>query len=153
MRLRGAVRSIVAGLALALACLPAAAAMGPDPIALIPGDPGTSVDGGAVPTVPAGTPGDPPPPADHPLPPPPATGGIEVRNVSRAVTALQNANASALFQALQPGVATTSTALSNALRMHSGTARWHLKKLKEFGLVEEVPGPEGARYLPTPLGQ
>jgi predicted transcriptional regulator len=83
----------------------------------------------------------------------PTAGGVEVRNISRGVTALQNPNASALFAALRPGAAQTSTQLAGALHMHSGTARWHLKKLKEFSLVEEVPGPEGARYLATPLGE
>ena len=82
----------------------------------------------------------------------PTAGGIEVRNVSRAVTALQNANATALFAALEREPGAPSARLAESLAMHAGTARWHLKKLKEFGLVEEVPGPEGARYLPTPLG-
>src|SRR5687768_1275213 len=77
----------------------------------------------------------------------PTAGGVEVRNVSRAVTALQNPNAAALFAALEgaPAVAATPLHLSMALRMPTGTARWHLKKLREFGLVEEVAGPEGAR--------
>ncbi|MCA1818759.1 MAG: hypothetical protein LC620_01680 [Halobacteriales archaeon] len=83
----------------------------------------------------------------------PTAGGVEVRNVSRAVTALQNANAAALFAALETLPGSASGKLADVLRMHAGTARWHLKKLKEFGLVEEVPGPEGARYLPTPLGR
>lgn len=83
----------------------------------------------------------------------PTAGGIEVRNVGRAVAALQNHNAHQLFMALaaHPGVGPMR--LAESLAMHAGTARWHLKKLKEFGLVEEVPGPDGARYLPTPLGQ
>jgi DNA-binding MarR family transcriptional regulator len=83
----------------------------------------------------------------------PTAGGVEVRNVSRALTALQNDNAAALFAAVEKRPGSPSAKLADALGMHAGTARWHLKKLKEFGLVEEVPGPEGARYMPTPLGQ
>lgn len=85
----------------------------------------------------------------------PTAGGVEARNVGRAVTAMQNPNAYQVFAALdaRPAAAPTSAQLAESLRMHAGTARWHLKKLKEFGLVEEVPGPEGARYLPTPLGR
>jgi len=83
----------------------------------------------------------------------PTEGGVEVRNVSRAVTALQNANAFALFGQLERTPGAGASPLADALGMHAGTARWHLKKLKEFGLVEEIPAADGARYLPTPLGR
>jgi predicted transcriptional regulator len=65
----------------------------------------------------------------------PTEGGVAIKNVSRAVTALQNGNARALFQ-----------------HIHPGTVRWHLKKLKEFQLVEEVARDEAVTYFATPLG-
>jgi predicted transcriptional regulator len=83
----------------------------------------------------------------------PTEGGVQVKLVSRAVTTLQNGNARTLFEGLVRAPGSTATALARTMKIHAGTARWHLKKLKEFGLAEEIPGPDGAIYVPTPLGQ
>lgn len=82
----------------------------------------------------------------------PTAGGAEMKMVSRATTALQNTNARHVFEAVekQPGAA--STDLASSTHIHAGTVRWHLRKLREFALVEEVEGPNGARYFPTQLG-
>lgn len=83
----------------------------------------------------------------------PVEGGIEVKRVSRAVTALQNGNARALFEAVdgKPGQATTE--LSERLGIHVGTVRWHLRKLREFGLVEELVRDDGSTFYGTLLGR
>jgi DNA-binding transcriptional ArsR family regulator len=83
----------------------------------------------------------------------PVEGGIEIRRVSRAITALQNRNAQRIFGQVQrkPGDPVRSTA--EALNMHGGTVRWHLRKLRDFGLVEELVRDDGSRFFPTPLGK
>ncbi|MEA3189856.1 MAG: hypothetical protein QOD77_438 [Thermoplasmata archaeon] len=82
----------------------------------------------------------------------PTEGGIEVKKVSRATAALQNDNARQLFEriALQSGQ--SASKLAHELGLHVGTARWHLRKLVEFGLVEELPI-DGGAYIATPLGR
>lgn len=82
----------------------------------------------------------------------PAEGGVEVKKVGRAVTALQNPNARALFELVQVRTGLGAAALAHDLKLHVGTARWHLKKLVEFGLLDELPGGDGALYIATTLG-
>lgn len=83
----------------------------------------------------------------------PVDGGIEIKRVSRAITALQNRNARALFESLERHPGANAGQLSTRLAIHSGTVRWHLRKLREFGLVEELVRDDGSRYFPTPLGK
>lgn len=82
----------------------------------------------------------------------PCEGGIEVRRVSRAMAALQNDNALRIYQHLhrRPGV--TARHLSENLSIHSGTARWHLRKLRDHGLLDELIQEDASRFYPTPLG-
>lgn len=80
-------------------------------------------------------------------------GGVELKKVSRAMTALQNENARAI-QALverHPGI--TVRAAAERLGVHSGTVRWHLRKLRDFGLVEELVREDGSLFYVTPLGR
>jgi DNA-binding transcriptional ArsR family regulator len=84
----------------------------------------------------------------------PVEGGIEMKRVSRAITALQNSNARALFEALERsrgGV--TPHALATRLGIHAGTVRWHLRKLREFGLIDELLRESGSEVFATPLGR
>jgi DNA-binding transcriptional ArsR family regulator len=83
----------------------------------------------------------------------PTEGGIEAKRLSRAITALHNPNAQAIQEAVgrTPGRAVKE--ISDALSVHSGTVRWHLRKLRDFGLMEELVGEEGSRFYPTPLGK
>lgn len=83
----------------------------------------------------------------------PVEGGIEVRKVSRAITALQNGNARSLFEAVEHKPGASPLELSNALHIHAGTIRWHLRKLREYGLVDEVPRDGVTLLYATPLGQ
>lgn len=82
----------------------------------------------------------------------PSEGGVEVKKVGRAVTALQNTNARALFELVQMRTGLGAGELAHDLKLHVGTARWHLKKLVEFGLVDELPGSDGVRFAATALG-
>ena len=83
----------------------------------------------------------------------PVDGGVEIKKVSRAITALQNGNARALYDAIERRAGATPLQLSQMLSIHGGTVRWHLRKLREFGLVEELVRPEGSTYYATLLGR
>ncbi|MEA3203868.1 MAG: hypothetical protein QOI63_1548 [Thermoplasmata archaeon] len=82
----------------------------------------------------------------------PTEGGVAVKNVSRAITALQNQNARSLFEHVHTHPGRGVAEISTALGIHAGTVRWHLKKLKEFQLVEEVARDDAVSYFATPLG-
>lgn len=82
----------------------------------------------------------------------PTEGGIAVKNVSRAVATLQNPNARALFEHVHAHPGRGVAEISATLHIHPGTVRWHLKKLKEFNLVEEVARGDAVSYFATPLG-
>lgn len=82
----------------------------------------------------------------------PVEGGIEVKRVSRAITALQNANARAIFEAIRRNPGSTTRTVSERLSLHGGTVRWHLRKLREHGLLEELVRDDGSRFFNTPLG-
>lgn len=82
----------------------------------------------------------------------PVEGGIEIKRVSRALTALQNGNALAIFEVVDNHPGQTTRILSDRLGIHVGTVRWHLRKLREFGLVDELVREDGSMFYPTPLG-
>lgn len=83
----------------------------------------------------------------------PVEGGIEIRKVSRAITALQNGNARLLFEAVERKPGASPTELGHALHIHAGTIRWHLRKLREYGLVDELPNDASSKLFATPLGK
>jgi predicted transcriptional regulator len=83
----------------------------------------------------------------------PVEGGTEIRKVSRAVTALQNANARQLYEAVESKAGVSPAQLASKLAIHGGTVRWHLRKLREFGLVEEIEGQQSSAFFATPLGR
>ena len=82
----------------------------------------------------------------------PVDGGIEVKRVSRALAALQNRNARAIFEAVDQHPGRAVADLSLRLAIHQGTVRWHLRKLREYGLVEELVRDDGSLFFGTPLG-
>ncbi len=79
-------------------------------------------------------------------------GGVEMKRVSRAVTAIHNENARHIFQFISrdPGISTKS--LANRLTLNPGNVRWHLRKLRDCGLVEELVRETDRLLYPTPLG-
>lgn len=83
----------------------------------------------------------------------PVEGGIEAKKLSRAITALQNENARAIHDLIErrPGLPVKEAA--ERLDVHPGTVRWHLRKLREFGCVEELVRDDGSLFYPTPLGK
>ncbi len=83
----------------------------------------------------------------------PVEGGQLVKQVSRAVTALQNGNARGLFEHVERHPGATLPQIATATGIHAGTVRWHLRKLKEFSLVDEVEKDGNALYFATALGQ
>ena len=82
----------------------------------------------------------------------PTAGGQEMKVVSRATTALQNGNAHRVFDALQAKPGSASGELAKITGIHAGTVRWHLRKLREYGLVQEIEGPGESHFFVTPLG-
>ncbi|MHB8633981.1 MAG: winged helix-turn-helix transcriptional regulator [Thermoplasmatota archaeon] len=83
----------------------------------------------------------------------PVDGGIEVKRVSRGIAALQNTSARRLFECVEKQPGQSPQGLAQQLGIHVGTVRWHLRKLREFGLVEELVREEGSLHYPTPLGR
>jgi DNA-binding transcriptional ArsR family regulator len=83
----------------------------------------------------------------------PVEGGIEMKRVSRAITALQNPNARILFETLERRGGVSPQQLAARLSIHAGTVRWHLRKLRDFGLVEELVRDDGSQVFATPLGR
>jgi predicted transcriptional regulator len=82
----------------------------------------------------------------------PVAGGIEAKNLGSAVAALANGNASRILDyiAIHPGV--QQRGLVNALDINAGTVRWHLRKLKDTGLMAELSQGRSSTYYPTELG-
>lgn len=82
----------------------------------------------------------------------PVSGGMEAKQLSTAVTALSNGNARQIFEfvALNPGA--HRRILSGRLTINPGTVRWHLKKLREAGLVAELAQDRFSTYYATELG-
>lgn len=83
----------------------------------------------------------------------PTEGGVEIKRVSRAITALQNGNARQLYEAVERSAGASPSQLAERLSIHGGTVRWHLRKLREFGLVEELVRDDGSTFYATPLGR
>ncbi len=83
----------------------------------------------------------------------PVEGGQLVRQVSRAVTALQNTNALHLFEHVERHPGATLAQVATATSIHAGTVRWHMRKLKEFSLVDEVEKDGTTMFFATALGQ
>jgi predicted transcriptional regulator len=79
-------------------------------------------------------------------------GGIEIKRVSRAITSLQNDNARRIFARIQSKPGVTTRQLSDALGIHGGTVRWHLRKLRDAGLLDELVQEAGSKFFNTPLG-
>ncbi len=82
----------------------------------------------------------------------PVEGGIEIKRVSRALAALQNDNALRVYSHIQRHPGVQAAPLADRLGMHGGTARWHLRKLRDHGLLDELIQEDGSRFYPTPLG-
>jgi predicted transcriptional regulator len=82
----------------------------------------------------------------------PVSGGMEAKQLSTAVTALSNGNAKQVFEfvALNPGA--HRRILSGRLLINPGTVRWHLKKLREAGLIAELAQDRFSTYYATDLG-
>lgn len=82
----------------------------------------------------------------------PVSGGMEAKALSTAVTALSNHNAKSIFEfvAINPGA--HRRILSGRLTINPGTVRWHLKKLREAGLVAELAQDRFSTYYATDLG-
>ncbi len=82
----------------------------------------------------------------------PTEGGIEAKRLSRAITALHNENARRVQEAVQNKPGQSVKELTDRLGIQPGTIRWHLRKLRDFGLVEELVRDDGSQFFGTMLG-
>lgn len=83
----------------------------------------------------------------------PVEGGVELRRVSRALTALQNQNGRRVFGHIESHPGASAPQISRSTGIHPGTVRWHLRKLRDFGLLEELVSDHASRFYTTPLGR
>ncbi len=83
----------------------------------------------------------------------PVEGGVEIKRVSRAMTALHNGNARRIFESIERRPGTTPKHLASRLELNPGTVRWHLRKLRDCGLIEELVMEQGSQVFGTPLGR
>ncbi len=82
----------------------------------------------------------------------PTEGGIEAKRLSRAITALHNENARRVQESVQNRSGQSVKDLAERLSIQAGTVRWHLRKLRDFGLIDELVREDGSQFFGTPLG-
>lgn len=80
-------------------------------------------------------------------------GGVEARRLGRAMTVLQNENGAHIHQYIHKHPEMGIKQISEGVNIQASTVRWHVRKLKEFGLVEETSTEGLARFQGTVLGQ
>lgn len=82
----------------------------------------------------------------------PVAGGIAAKQLGLAVATLSNPNATKIldFIAVNPGIAQKT--LVSKLAINAGTVRWHLRKLKDMGLMAELSQGRMCTYYTTELG-
>jgi len=68
----------------------------------------------------------------------PVSGGMEASKVSEAITALSNVNARTIFAFLAEHPEAPLRDVTERLGINAGTIRWHLKKLRKAGLLDEA---------------
>lgn len=68
----------------------------------------------------------------------PVSGGMEASKVSEAITALSNVNARTIFAFLAEHPEAPLRDVTDRLGINAGTVRWHLKKLRKAGLLEDA---------------
>lgn len=82
----------------------------------------------------------------------PVEGGVEIKRVSRAIASLQNENARRIFESIRTTPGSDTNGLAKRLSIHPGTVRWHIKKLRDFGVLEEISSEGASRFFATDLG-
>lgn len=82
----------------------------------------------------------------------PVSGGVEAKTLGAAVAALANENASKILDYITIHPGTPQKGLVNALAINAGTVRWHLRKLKDMGLMAELSQGRSSTFYPTELG-
>lgn len=82
----------------------------------------------------------------------PVAGGVAAKQLGLAVATLSNPNATKIldFIAVNPGIAQKT--LVSKLAINAGTVRWHLRKLKDMGLMAELSQGRMCTYYTTELG-
>jgi predicted transcriptional regulator len=82
----------------------------------------------------------------------PTAGGIEAKKLSTAIACMSNGNARSLFDYVLAHPGTGQRSLSDVLTINPGTVRWHMRKLRDAGLVAELVQERVSTYFATELG-
>ena len=82
----------------------------------------------------------------------PTEGGVDARNLTLSMTALQNDNAQEVFEFVVAHPGAHQREIARALSVNHGTVRWHLKKLRSADLLTEARQGKVSTYYPTPMG-
>jgi predicted ArsR family transcriptional regulator len=80
------------------------------------------------------------------------SGGVQARDLSLASAALISANARDIVALVQRHPGVHQREVARLLGVNHGTVRWHLKKLRESGLLEERRSGAATTYHCTTLG-
>jgi DNA-binding transcriptional ArsR family regulator len=83
----------------------------------------------------------------------PVDGGVEAKMLSRAISALQNENARRVQEVVGGNPGLSVKQLAERTSILGGTVRWHLRKLRDFGLLDELVREDGSLFYGTPLGE
>lgn len=82
----------------------------------------------------------------------PTEGGVAARELGRAVAAIQNRNAAAILDAIASRPGANTNDLARGLALSAGNVRWHVRRLRDAGLLEELVRSDERTIFATPLG-
>jgi predicted transcriptional regulator len=83
----------------------------------------------------------------------PTEGGQDSKKEAIASAVLRNENAQAILEYAHSNPGAHQRAIARALDVNHGTVRWHLRKLEEAGLVDEMEKEYTTEYYVTDLGE
>ncbi|MGB0652562.1 MAG: winged helix-turn-helix transcriptional regulator [Thermoplasmatota archaeon] len=81
----------------------------------------------------------------------PVAGGAQAKETARAVTALQNENARRICAAVGDEPGATAGRLAKSLGLNTDTVRWHLRRLREQGLLHDERHARTQAFYAEPL--
>ncbi len=82
----------------------------------------------------------------------PVEGGVAAKELGRAVSLIQNANARRVLEVVSSNPGITTKRLASHIGISAGNVRWHVRKMRDGGLMEELVRSDQRSLYPTPLG-
>lgn len=83
----------------------------------------------------------------------PVEGGVRARDLSCSASTLSNDNARTVFEFVAANPGSHQREIARVLGVNHGTVRWHLKKLRQAGLLVEMRNGKVSTYFPTDIGK